>query len=956
MGKPGRGVLTRLPQAALIAAVAWSAGCAAQAVPAPKQVAAPARAEPKLAPSELLKRGRAALAASRYEEADRLLRQAIEQPPIRSAALRELAELELLTGRYEQALRTARLVPGASAEHAEAVAVAGEALRRQGQLEAAEAELRQVEQVPEARSARLLLGEVLLERGERERASEVLMTLIEDYNSDRLPPEDGRSLALVGRAAHLLRSPHDANDAFNEAESKAPGDVRTLLWRAELFLDKYDPGHAEEVLREVLSRAPEHPEANVWMAHVKLAQALDFDEAERLAQKALKVNPELGSAYFVLAGIALRDMELGLAEQRLERGLRVNPRDLELLSLRATARFLADDEPGFQAAKAAVLQHNPEYTRMYQIIGEYADWEHRYDEIVSMMREAVRIDAEDAKAHAQLGLNLIRAGDDAAALPALRQAFAQDPFNVRVYNTLNLYEQVIPKDYVTVKHGLFTIRYHREERDILERYVPDLLERAFRKMVEGYGFTPQTPIGIELYAERQNFAVRTSGLPQTAIQGVCFGRTLAAMSPKQENFNLGMTLWHELAHVFHIQRSRSRVPRWFTEGLAEYETLIERTEWAREHDPDLYEAVRSGKLPKLTSMSRAFTRAEEMSDIATAYYASSQVLVMMGEQYGRPKLSHLMQLWGEGKPTAAAIQEALGTDPERLDADFHRFLEPRLARYRQQFVPMSRVGSVARASEAAEREPKDVQKLTAYAVALLRSGEAAEADRVVKRALALDARYPDARWMVAELARVRQQPKVAVEVLEALIRDGHDGYQVQLALADHYQALGDASRAQAALLAAHALDPSQSEPVHKLAALAEQAQDKAAELDLLRKLARLEQHAPRVYRRLLELLLEQRAYAEAVEVGQAAIMADIEGLETHTLFAEALGKAGDVTRARYELESALLCPGRPAAKAEVLVRLADLELSQGKRAVAARHLKEARKLDPGNPRLEQLTP
>ena len=33
-----------------------------------------------------------------------------------------------------------------------------------------------------------------------------------------------------------------------------------------------------------------------------------------------------------------------------------------------------------------------------------------------------------------------------------------------------------------------------------------------------------------------------------------------------------MTLWHELGHVFPIQMSKNHVPRWFTEGLTEYET------------------------------------------------------------------------------------------------------------------------------------------------------------------------------------------------------------------------------------------------------------------------------------------------------------------------------------------------------------------------------------------------
>ena len=121
--------------------------------------------------------------------------------------------------------------------------------------------MRAVEGDAEAREARLLLGEVLLELGRRKDAEPRLRTLIEDYNEGRIAENDGHGLALVGRAAHLLRSPRDANDAFGEAEATGVFDRQLLLWRAELFLEKYDPGHAEEVLADVLERAPNDPDA-----------------------------------------------------------------------------------------------------------------------------------------------------------------------------------------------------------------------------------------------------------------------------------------------------------------------------------------------------------------------------------------------------------------------------------------------------------------------------------------------------------------------------------------------------------------------------------------------------------------------------------------------------------------------------------------------------------------------
>jgi tetratricopeptide (TPR) repeat protein len=799
-----------------------------------------------------------------------------------------------------------------------------------------------------------LLGEILLEQGRRGDAEAPLMTLVEDYNADRIRKDDAKSLALVGRAAYLLRSPRDANDAFNEAERARKGDVQTLLYRAELFLEKYDPGHAEEVTREVLQQAPEQPQANVWMAHVKLAQALDFDEAERLAKKALAVDGKLASAYFVLAGIALRDMELAQADRHCDAGLAHNPRDLDLLSMKAAVRFLAEDAAGFTAAKARVLKLNPEYARLYQIVGDYADWEHRYDEIVAMMREALRIDAEDAKAYAQLGLNLVRAGDESAGVSALRDAFDRDPYNVRVYNTLNLFEKVIPQHYVTVPGKLFTLRYHREEKPILERYVPQLLETAWRKMVKLYGFTPSTPVGIELYAERENFSIRTSGLPHTAIQGVCFGKTLAAMSPKQESFNVGMTLWHELAHVFHIQLSKNRVPRWFTEGLAEYETLAERAEWAREQDPDLYEALRSSKLPEVASMNRAFTRAEQMSDVATAYYASSQILRMLVERHGMTKMSRMLALWGEGKSTPAVLQEALGATPAQIDQEFRKDSAQRLSRYSSQFVPMGRVGSLEQAKQAAEGAPADAKKQAAYAFALLREGQLQAAEARLALALKADGKLPDALFLNARILLGKKRADDAARALASMAGSGQNGFAVQMLLADVWQAKGDMARMQSALTEAARLDPTQSEPLLALADLAKKQNQPEQELVALRKLAALEQHEPVVYRRLLRALNARRGYEEAVRVGEAALYADLEGWETHALFAEALAASKMLPRAIYELETAVLCPARPGEKAAVHAQLAQTYLLVPNRAAAVKHAKIARELDKDHPRVKQL--
>jgi Flp pilus assembly protein TadD len=842
----------------------------------------------------------------------------------RAKALLGQARLQLLTGRYAEAIATARTAAGLGKEpRNEAAAIRGEALATQGKTAEAIAVLKEVEAEDGARRARLLLGELLIASGHRADAKAPLMTLIEDYNQDKITGSDAVGLTYVGRAAHLLRSPRDANDAYNAAE-KAGGKklIETLVWRAQLFLDKYDPADAGASVKDALKLAPRDPRVRVMMARVKLDNAMDFEGAESEVTQALEVNPNLPEAYFVRAGLALRDMDIAAADAAADKGLAIDPGDLELLSMKAAIRFLADDVRGFEAMKQKVFALNAEYSNFYQIVGEYAEWEHRYDDIVRMMGEATRIDGNDAKAHATLGLNLIRGGDDDKGLEALRKAWQKDRFNVRVYNTLNLFEKEIANEYVTVKGPIFNIRYQKEDKEILERYVPRMLDEAWASMATRYGFTPRTPVAIELYADTQAFSIRTSGLPNVGIQGVCFGKTLAAMSPSAGPFNWGNVLWHELGHVFAIQMSKNHVPRWFTEGLSEYETIIRRPEWQREEDPALFSALKAGRIPPVDGFNRAFTHVDDVADVTMAYYAASQISVFIAQEFGFPKLVSMLPRWGEGQRTPEVVKGALGVTPEELDRRYRAWLQPRLARYAKQYVPDLHVAPLDEARKAARKEPGDAKRQVALALALLADGQKAEGEAVLAEALRLDPKQPDAHYVKVRLAVKEKNLAEAERLLNKMVADGHDGYAVRMKLADLAEHRKDTAAEKAGLMAAHQLDPTQVEPLQGLYDLAHKAGDKDGELAALRQLSQLDQHDRKVWGMLLERLVERGLWQQAVEAGESALFIDVQNPKVHRLYARALARTGRHVSAIYELNSALLCKPKPREQAEIYEALA----------------------------------
>lgn len=829
------------------------------------------------------------------------------------------ARIELKTGKLADAEKTAKTAAGlGKAAKIQAVPVRAEALAAQGKLAEAITALKEVEDEDGAHRARLLLGDLLIRTGKRGDATVVLRKVTQSYNDDEIKDTDPEGLAITARAAQLMRLPKQANDLFKKSERVGGKKlVEQLLWHTELYLDKYDPGDAGETMKDAIKIAPKDPDVHVWFARLKLENGLDFDGAEAEINQALEVNPGHPGAFFVRAGLALRDMDIAAADAAADAGLKTDPADLELLSMKAAIRFLADDPKGFEAMKAKVFALNPEYSTFYQIVGEFAEWEHRYEDIVAMMREAVKIDKRDGKAWATLGLNLIRAGDETAGLEALNEAHKKDKFNVRVFNTLNLYEDSIAANYVTVDGTPFKIRYLKDERPILERYVPRMLEEAWKSMVSRYGFTPKTPVQIELYADTEHFSVRTSGLPNVGIQGVCFGQTLAALSPAAAPFNWGNVLWHELGHVFAIQLSKNHVPRWFTEGLSEYETIVRRPEWQREEDPALFAALKDGRIPMVDGFNRAFTHVDSAEDVTMAYFAASQIIVFMAEKYGFPKVVSMMPKWAAGKRTPDVVKESLGITSDELDREFRAWLKPRLARYEKQFLPDRHVPPLDDARKAVKADPKNAKKLFLLARALGADGQEAEAEAMFEEALRVDPNQPDANFELVRRAMRKKDAKGAQRLLEKMVAAGHDGYAIRMMLADLAEAQDDQDKMKKNLEEAYKLDTSQVEPLQALYDLAHKKKDEGAELEALRRLALLDQHDRRVWKRLLTTLVERGLWEEARKIGEGALFVDVANPEIHRLYARALARTGNQVSAIYELNSAILCKPEDSVLKEI---------------------------------------
>ena len=130
-------------------------------------------------------------------------------------------------------------------------------------------------------------------------------------------------------------------------------------------------------------------------------------------------------------------------------------------------------------------------------------------------------------------------------------AWNRDPYDVRTYNLLNLFEKVIPARYVDrhQRPPALPGRARGPRRDRAGGRARSS-RSATRDYVARYGFEPAGPVDLRAVRRPAHYAVRTVGLPRLGVAGVCFGRVITSQSPTNRAFNWGMVLAHELAHVF----------------------------------------------------------------------------------------------------------------------------------------------------------------------------------------------------------------------------------------------------------------------------------------------------------------------------------------------------------------------------------------------------------------------
>jgi predicted Zn-dependent protease len=872
----------------------------------------------------------------------------------RPAARLLIARAQLATGDYAAAEAT--IAPLAQGKDAQVIAQVIEAhlvfddLRRAtGRTRDAAADLEQLyKDHPGDRAIRTALGVTRRAIGDVAGAKALFDETIKESDANQLDLDDPVQTYQLAIAARGTSQYQLANDAFRETLKLRPQLTDAGIAWADLFLEKYAAQLAEQTLEEVFKVNPNDPEAHAAMAEVITETRYDLAAVRHHLDAALAGNPKNARALRVRASIEIDQNQWDAANKTLDGVLAVNKDDVEAIAMKATVAWLRDETKAYAAEVQRALAIDPAYAQLYRVVARSAVREHRYVEAIELEKRAVALKPDFYEAMAGVGLGYLRLGLEKEGLDWLDRSWAGDQYNVRTFNTRTLFKETIPKDYAFGTSKSFRIRYHNDEKPVLSRYLEPMMERAFADMVKRYGFTPKTPVVLELYADRSDYGIRTVGLPDIAALGVTFGQVITAMSPANGDVNWGMILWHELGHVFAIQLSNSRVPRWFTEGLSEYETLVARPDWRRENDADLYGAVASGTLPSIGALNSEFMQ-PDASAVVVAYYQSAVTIEYLIATYGFPKIVEALKLFGKGGETADVLAAITGKPIAQLDADFRKYLDIRLSPYAGTFkLPTRGFDDVTKLEIAADAAPKDARARASVALGYYYAGEADKSAAAATTALALDPKQPIARYIQAEIVLHQGDLGKAKVLYEGLVADGHDSFDLRSRLAQIAEGEAKASDVEQQLCAAKKLDPERSFPYQELAQRYEKTGQLAKALVELEHYAFLEQMdlAP-----LKKLVVEYGKLANWPKVrtyGEMATFINPSDPDILGGLARAYLELRQPAKALYTYDTMLLTTPPPRRPALIHLGRTRALIALGKPAEAKAALAQAMKTEPEN--------
>ncbi|MDZ7659714.1 peptidase MA family metallohydrolase [Fodinibius sp.] len=233
--------------------------------------------------------------------------------------------------------------------------------------------------------------------------------------------------------------------------------------------------------------------------------------------------------------------------------------------------------------------------------------------------------------------------------------------------------------YVQSEH--FDVYYYKTKNYDLANFTVYSMESAYKQLSEDFDHEIADRIQVIIYDSHNDFSqTNVVPLPVDAegIGGVTDAYKNRITMPFDGNYaKFRSTLHHELEHavindMFYGGNVQSRlsgnalqIPLWFNEGMAEYTSLG----WDTNTDMWIRDATINNYLPPIPRLGGYF-----------AYRGGQSVWNYIAEEYGRPKITEIMQTLHNQRNLEVTFNRTLGLSLEELSERWQDF-------YRKRYLP-----------------------------------------------------------------------------------------------------------------------------------------------------------------------------------------------------------------------------------------------------------------------------
>ncbi len=938
------------------------------------QAAAPAQkpdVPPAAAVAAKMNDARRLLRNGRYAEAEEALAviesEAKKDPAGLNPALKvtlalSMAESQASQGEYGKAIDGLKTAAAGEPKNADLVARLADLYLTRGDWNAAAAAMLEAKKLdPDNLQARWVEGRLLELRGELEKAVVAWKWFVDRYNEKRADiVTSADALLLVGQAAEryyrasargeeLSDSLNDViNDIYEAALRVDPNCWQAPLLEARLFLSGYNERSATRELARAQQINPLSPEVKVTLGQADL-QGYRLAAGRSKAEQALAINPHFAPAFVLLADLNISDERFDDAKAAAMRAVAENPRDEDALARLAASCRLLVDPVGAAAAELAALANNPRPATFYAALAERLADRRKYHSAERAFLLAAAADSTRADAPIGLGMLYMQVGRETEAKSLFDASFEADPFNVRADNMIKVLRHMA--GYTSIDSPHFSVVVDPAEDDLLGRSMSRYLESIYATLTTRFGYAPPGRSKIEILKNHQWFSGRTIGLPFVPTVGACTGRVVALASPKATKvpFNWARVLTHELVHVITLQQTEFNIPHWYTEALAvESEGFPRPQEWNRM----LLERVPNRKLLNLDTINLGFIRPKEPDERQMAYCQAQLYARYMLKRFGGDALIKMLMAYRRGLTTDRAIADSFHVAKADFEKGYLAYLDEVLKTIRTR-VSEEKPIKFSQLEREVKEKPDDPDLNARMAYEHFARRDYKEARPFAEKALELKPHHPLASYVKARLLlSIGDDESTALAILEPALDRKKPNERVIDLLAELKMKAGDLDEAEKLYELARKDDPFHTKWIAGLARVHLRQKKTAQFLNDLAMIAANDADDIAVRKALSERHLAAGDAAAAEKWANECTYIDVYDPAVHVLLADAQAAGKKYADAIEEFQIALTLKAKKPN--DLKVKLAQAQLSAGRRDAAKATIDGVLKADPEHPEAKAL--